>query len=733
MSITFYVSAIVACLITCALGAFGMRFIFERNREIAESEDPRDSQIRDLQATLTVNQKDATINKAAAANAKEHVDFAHDRINELIAECSKAAENLDACKELLKTKIAEREELHDQTSVAEKEVFQLKERLQEVELELSMAGESGNMLDPAMQASDRTQTALPVLDSDRKRFQDQLATARNKLSEAEIEAARLKEQLQKAEEKLGNAANTPKQVSDTDKREFDEKLAGSEARLKKTENMLTAAQTQLTAAEQKLAAAQSKVSEDQAKFAAIQSKLSAAKRKLAEDEAQVAAAQKEAANKLSAAESKLAVTENRAMAAEGKLSASQNRATAAESKASEMESKLANAVGKLSSTEGKIARAESKISTLENKLSVATKAADDKLAAMTKQTAQLQQRLQAAEKKTQAPSPPAGKPLPDIERKQLQANITALKTAAATAKKQLSEAEAKRSAAESKASGYESKITAAEYMLSAAGKDAQAKLDASEKEAAELKLRLQEIDLRLNASTDTNEMTMPAKTRPNRRQLQTPIYRPDRRQSKSPGDRSANDGLDVNESGTEDSNSLFESTVEDGSPSLIQCLTEELDRWKRHAHVLGDELKQQRVQHEDDSATATAQSENTPAPQPRSATAKSNADPAAATSPDQGNGAHADEADIVDALTDIRGIGKVIAEKLNEIGIYSFERLASMTTEDRERIRATVPDFENRMKRFDYEKQAQSLHDIKYSAQSQTAGAGNIFSGLPTT
>jgi predicted flap endonuclease-1-like 5' DNA nuclease len=452
--------------------------------------------------------------------------------------------------------------------------------------------------------------------------------------------------------------------------------------------------------------------------------LSAAKRKLAEDEAQVAAAQKEAANKLSAAESKLAVTENRAMAAEGKLSASQNRATAAESKASEMEGKLANAVGKLSSTEGKIARAESKISTLENKLSVATKAADDKLAAMTNQTAQLQQRLQEAEKKPRAPSPPAGKPLPDVERKQFQANITALKTAAATAKKQLSEAEAKRSAAESKASGYESKITAAEYMLSAAGKDAQTKLDASEKEVADLKLRLQEIDLRLNASTDTNEMTMPAKTRPNRRQLQTPIHRPDRRQKKSSGDQSAIDGPDVNESGT---------TVEDGSPSLIQCLTEELDRWKRHAHVLGDELKQQRVHHEDDSATTTARSENTPAPQPGSATAKSNADPAAATSPDQGNGAHADEADIVDALTDIRGIGKVIAEKLNEIGIYSFERLVSMTSEDRERIRATVPDFENRMKRFDYEKQARSLRDIKYSAQSQTAGAGNIFSGLPTT
>ncbi len=123
------------------------------------------------------------------------------------------------------------------------------------------------------------------------------------------------------------------------------------------------------------------------------------------------------------------------------------------------------------------------------------------------------------------------------------------------------------------------------------------------------------------------------------------------------------------------------SIEEDNSPSLIQSLTGELDRWKHHCHVLGNELKHQREQ-------------ITPEIVPQLLSA----------------------ADDIDELTDIRGIGAVLARKLHEVGIFRFKELANLDDEDLERAQVLIPDLARRMKRDDWIDQAHSLYQRKHQS-----------------
>lgn len=122
--------------------------------------------------------------------------------------------------------------------------------------------------------------------------------------------------------------------------------------------------------------------------------------------------------------------------------------------------------------------------------------------------------------------------------------------------------------------------------------------------------------------------------------------------------------------------------AEDGSPSLIQCLTQEMERWKRHCHVLGEELKTQRDKLVNDEPSATI------------------------------NG----QFYLPDDLTDIRGIGKIFARKLHDLGVHTFEQLASLNEADIEDDPALDEDFFRRMQRDDWVGQARALQQSKESS-----------------
>ncbi|MBT8442815.1 MAG: hypothetical protein KJO76_10550 [Gammaproteobacteria bacterium] len=148
MSILFYVLAFLACIGTAAGGAWTMRWYIERSRDVPEREDPRDAQIRDLLAQVRMMKNDMARNQAAAEEATEHVDLAHERIHDLTKRMIKLA-NLTASTESdLKEAKASQDLMHDKLSVANRQLDTLKTRNQELEVELSVAKET-DLLEPA--------------------------------------------------------------------------------------------------------------------------------------------------------------------------------------------------------------------------------------------------------------------------------------------------------------------------------------------------------------------------------------------------------------------------------------------------------------------------------------------------------------------------------------------------------------------------------------------------------
>lgn len=684
MSISYIVSALIACGFTFVVGAFGMRVYFVRNREIADREDPRDTQIRELQATLQVTRKDSGERKTTAEGASKHVEFAHDRINELLQSGKETTEKLGSCKELLRTKITEREQLHDKFIATEREVNTLKDRLEDVELELSMTNDSGSMLDSGTaQATGEhravmTNTERKALEERLAAAQAELATMANKLSSAENEAVTLRNQLQETPENPVASGESPP-VSGDERKEFEEKLA--------------ATQDRVFVAEGKLAAVQK---ESEEKLAAAQQRLVAVEK---DNQEQVTAAQES----VSVAEAKLADAHQRASAAESKLITAQERISAAETK-------LSAAQDRISATEGKLSTVQERISAAEGKLSAGEREGEDRLASA-------REKLVAAEK------------LAEQRIAAAQNKIFAVEKAA---QDKLAAAEVRLSAAERAA---EDRIAAVQEKIFTAETDANARLEAAREEVDTLRSRLQEVEQKLSDAQEADRINAEAQE----------------------------DNTNTSPSDDEPSSEMFASSVEDGSPSLIQCLNEELDRWKRHCHVLGDELKQQREQFQEELSeheagqqiideptvnTVIEESQFDEQASEEPVTEQSLAEPDAGhladdvdpveedlaapdsdagrlaepeatlwSSPGSSGGTNGNSDDDPDELTDIRGIGKVIAGKLHELGIYRYEQLASLNDDDFDRVHSLIPDFERRMRRDNWMEQARDLHSSKYSEQ----------------
>jgi predicted flap endonuclease-1-like 5' DNA nuclease len=157
MSILFYVLAFLACIGTAAGGAWAMRWHMERTREVPDHEDPRDTKIRELLAQTRLAQNDMRRNRQAAEASQEHVQLAHERIEELAARCEKLAASGDDTRTELGEANADRDLLRDKLSIANRQLDSLKQRVQELELELRVANDA-DMLEPRQAQEDGAET-----------------------------------------------------------------------------------------------------------------------------------------------------------------------------------------------------------------------------------------------------------------------------------------------------------------------------------------------------------------------------------------------------------------------------------------------------------------------------------------------------------------------------------------------------------------------------------------------
>ena len=70
----------------------------------------------------------------------------------------------------------------------------------------------------------------------------------------------------------------------------------------------------------------------------------------------------------------------------------------------------------------------------------------------------------------------------------------------------------------------------------------------------------------------------------------------------------------------------------------------------------------------------------------------------------------------MDDLTDIKGIGKVLARKLHDLGIYTFEQLAALNASDLEGEESLDDDFFRRLQRDDWVGQARAMQHSRQDA-----------------
>ncbi|GEM_PF-10070 len=119
-----------------------------------------------------------------------------------------------------------------------------------------------------------------------------------------------------------------------------------------------------------------------------------------------------------------------------------------------------------------------------------------------------------------------------------------------------------------------------------------------------------------------------------------------------------------------------------------------------------------------------AQSENVaPAKGEKAAKSVAKAEPKAEKEKAPSDGARVDEARgmvydsapaEVDNLEVISGVGPVLAEKLNSIGVYRFEQIANWTERNVQEFDELLS-FKGRIEREEWIKQAQALHEEKYA------------------
>ena len=68
----------------------------------------------------------------------------------------------------------------------------------------------------------------------------------------------------------------------------------------------------------------------------------------------------------------------------------------------------------------------------------------------------------------------------------------------------------------------------------------------------------------------------------------------------------------------------------------------------------------------------------------------------------------------VDDLKEIIGIGKVFERALNDLGVFSFQQIASFGVADIARVNSKLKEFKGRMEQDDWIGQARDLHFKKY-------------------
>jgi len=148
----WFLLAVTACAASGFCAARYTRARMIRERLMAEIEDPRDMQIRELLVAAKLARENALRAKADESSSSEELVQARDRIKTLDKTVTSAQREVETMQGRLEELLGERNQLEEQLAELRRDKERLGNRTQELEMELSM-GKAGELLDPALQAN----------------------------------------------------------------------------------------------------------------------------------------------------------------------------------------------------------------------------------------------------------------------------------------------------------------------------------------------------------------------------------------------------------------------------------------------------------------------------------------------------------------------------------------------------------------------------------------------------
>lgn len=152
MSILWILSCLAFGATGVLAGVAGARWQAHRRRQVAESEDTRDTQIRELLAALKLARSDVQRAREAGEAAAEAGAAANASSATLESELAETRAQLQNTQQLLQGEIDRRTSQQEELLRLSRTNENLKQRIQELELELHVS-HSADMLDPELQVS----------------------------------------------------------------------------------------------------------------------------------------------------------------------------------------------------------------------------------------------------------------------------------------------------------------------------------------------------------------------------------------------------------------------------------------------------------------------------------------------------------------------------------------------------------------------------------------------------
>jgi len=171
-------SIIIALLVGASAASWKGSMVWNNRTRDARNEDPRDQEVRELSAALSIARKELSRTAAAHEGTMSQSSELHERLQRAETQLADTQQKYSATKENLNKEIEQREVLMEEQRLLQKELERAAARVTELEIQAKVASQSSELV-----------AGLDIIDED----EGNVAQLREELQQLETEAARWKQ------------------------------------------------------------------------------------------------------------------------------------------------------------------------------------------------------------------------------------------------------------------------------------------------------------------------------------------------------------------------------------------------------------------------------------------------------------------------------------------------------------------------------------------------------------